>query len=734
MRVVLAATACFTLSLHATGDGLVLARGGKAEARIVLPADPTPAERYAGEELAAHLKAMGGAEIPVGAAADAGGAGGVLRLVHDPALGPETYRLKAEPAAKTLTIAGGRPRGVLYGVYGLLEDVLGCRWYTRDCARVPRRDPLEVPAALDVRVTPRLEYREPFWTEAFDGTWAARNRANSNSARLEDRHGGKVAYGTFVHTFNAILDPAKHFKDHPEWFSMVKGVRIPGHTQLCLTNPEVLRIAIERVREWIAAHPKAAIFSVSQNDWHNPCACPACKALDDAEGSHAGTLIRFVNAVAEAIEKDHPGVAIDTLAYQYTRKPPKTAVPRPNVIVRLCSIECCFAHPLDGCPEKTNTSFLEDLKGWSRLTKRLYVWDYVTNFSHYLLPFPNLDVLDRNIRTLAGHGVVGIFEQGNYSGGGGGELSELRAWVLAKLLWDPSRDGNALIREFVEGAFGPAAPKVQAFLDLQREAIRTSGEHVRIFDGVTRGYLSVETLRACDALLEEAERAAAGAGDPALLARVLRLRMPIWYARVWQAREPVEALQPAAARLLEAAKNQKLTHFREHAGVAQDLERLALTAARRPVRTEPGAIAGEDSAFGLYQEGTLVSLVADPKAEDGVAARQVGRGTDWSIQWPIPVPAGARPGPYRVRARIRIDKAGETGPAFHVGVYDKETRKGVGEVRVQAKEMPDGEYRWIDVCELELKLDRIVYVAPDDNAANVTGVYTDRIELVPAAR
>ncbi len=707
---------------------VVLARGGKAEGAIVLPENPTPAEKYAARELADYLKKITGAEFAVEAA---GGARAAVRLQHDPALAGEECRLKGDAAAKALVISGGRPRGVLYGVYALLEDHLGCRWYTRDAERVPRREALAVPAALDVRVKPRLEYREPFWTEGFDGPWAARNRMNSANARLGDEHGGKIIYGTFVHTFESILSSAKHFAAHPEYFSLVKGKRIAQHTQLCLTHPEVLDAAIKTVREWIQKNPKAVIFSVSQNDWYNPCECPPCKAIDNAEGSHAGTILTFVNRIGEAIEKDHPNVAIDTLAYQYTRKPPKSIKPRPNVIVRLCSIECCFSHPLDGCPEKSNTSFMEDIRGWNKLTKRLYVWDYTTNFSHYLLPFPNLDVLDKNVRTFADNGVVGIFEQGNYSGGGRGELGELRAWVLAKLLWDPSRDGNALIKEFVEGTCGPAAAKVQAFLDLQREAIRRSGEHVRIFDNVTRGYLDVETLRKADALLEVAEKLAAGANDAALLARVQRYRVPVWYARIWQGREPVEVIKPAAARLLEAAKAQKITNFRESGGLERDLKRLELAAARRPRTPAPGAIEGEDSAFGLFKEGELSALVADEKAEDGVAARQPGRTTEWSVSWTIPVPKDAKPGLYKLRARIRIDRAGDAGPAFHVGVYDKEAKKGLGEVRVQAKDAPDGEYRWYDVCELELKPGRYAYVAPDNNEAAVKAIWTDRFELAP---
>ncbi|MCY3023992.1 MAG: DUF4838 domain-containing protein [Planctomycetota bacterium] len=732
MRYAILAAGCFLMMNTLGGEPFVLAKGGQAQVQIVVAADATEAEKYAAQELAAYLGKLSGATFAVGDAAAAKD-GPAIRLKFAADFGGEEYEIKAEAASKSLTISGGRPRGVLYGVYGLLEDHLGCRWYTRDCEKVEKKDPLSVPGDLNQRVKPRLEYREVFWTEALEGDWTARNRQNAANAKLTAKHGGKIVYGTFVHTFERILSSGKEFAAHPEYFSMVKGKRVGQNTQLCLTNPEVLEIAIKTVKEWIAKNPTANIFSVSQNDCHNPCECPNCKAIDDAEGSHAGTLIKFVNAIGEAIEKDHPQVAIDTLAYQYTRKPPKSVIPRPNVIVRLCSIECCFSHPLDGCPEKTNVSFVEDLKGWNKLTKRLYIWDYTTDFSHYIMPFPNLGVLDKNVRTFADNGVVGIFEQGNYSPGGGGELSELRGWVLAKLLWDPSRNGEELIKEFIAGAYGPAAAKVQQFIDLEREAVAKSGEHVRIFDAFTRGYLEPENLREWDKALGEAEKIATDSGDAKLLARVQRLRVPIWYTQVSQAKEPIETLKNAASRLIAVADEQKITHFHEWTTKASDIKRLQLLLARKPVTPAPGVILGEDHDFRLHREGDLATLVADAKAEDGAAAKQPGRTLEWSVAWDIPTPKDAT-GVYVLRARIRIEKKSDTGPAFHVGAYDSVARKSLGEIRIQAKDVPNDEYKWFDVCELELKPGRYAYVAPDNNEATVTAIYTDRFELAPKGK
>jgi hypothetical protein len=290
-----------------------------------------------------------------------------------------------------------------------------------------------------------------------------------------------------------------------------------------------------------------------------------------------------------------------------------------------------------------------------------------------------------------------------------------------------------LIREYIAGAFGPAADKVQAFIDLQRTAIRKSGEHVRIFDGVDREYLKGETLLSCDKLLDEAEALAKDSGDVPLVKRVQRLRLAIWYARAAQAKEPIETLKPVVKRMLDVAREQKLTNLHEWTGIEHDVKRFQLFLSRKPVTYAKDTIVGEENQFYLHREGELVAMVADAKAEDGVAARQIGRTFEWSIQWRFGAPRGAKPGRYKLRARVRVEKKGDNGPAFHVGAYDRKARKGLGEVRLQAKDVPHDEYRWYDVCELELNEGRYAYVAPDNNEANVTAIYVDRLELLPSA-
>jgi len=545
---------------------MVIADGGRSGYTIVVPEDAIPSEIHAAEELKFFIREISGVELPIGREGQIKPGPGEIILGRSShldrlnlgidwgKLGPEGFVIRSVNGS--LVIAGGRPRGTLYGVYSFLEDHLGCRWFSPGVDRTPKLERVEV-GPVDESYIPPLEYREPFYTSAFDGDWAARNRMNSSAARLEEKHGGKITYSHFVHTFEHILPAEKFFDEHPEYFSEIDGKRVKDHTQLCLTNPDVLRITIEKVREWIGEAPDAQIYSVSQNDWRNWCRCPSCSEVDRREGSPSGSLLEFVNKVADAIGRDYPDKAIDTLAYQYTRRPPRTIRPRKNVIVRLCSIECCFSHPLDECEE--NVSFADDIRGWSEISDRLYVWDYVTDFAHYIMPFPNFDVLKPNIQFFIRNGVKGIFEEGNYSPGGKGEFAELRAYVLAKLLWNPDYDAELAKDEFLEGYYGAAAGPLGEYIDLIHRKVRDEHIHINIGAPPTSPYLSPDVIGKADELFDEAEDLVEGEQ----LERVLVARLPLEYVKISTLPDSDPEKGEIVRRFFEVAERAGITHISE---------------------------------------------------------------------------------------------------------------------------------------------------------------------------
>jgi hypothetical protein len=530
--VVAAVVGCAGAAARAA-ERLVLGDGGRSDFRIVIAASASPSEKHAASELQRFLREICGAELPVGDDRTEMTAHEIL--VGDSAhlrqsgekidwgrLGNEGFVMRT--SGGHLILAGGRQRGSMYAVYAFLEEILGCRWFTPKVSRIPRLERVQV-APLDVTRVPALEYREPYWAEGFDADWAARNRMNSSTAPLDEERGGKIVYRGFVHTFYSLLPPEQYFEQHPEYYSEINGVRTAHLAQLCLTNPDVVRSVAQRVKEWLRESPGANIVSVSQNDHANWCECANCKALDEREGSHASTMINFVNQVAEIVEKEFPDVAIDTLAYQYTRKPPKTIRPRHNVIVRLCSIECCFSHPLATC--EMNRSFKSDLEGWAKIAKRLYVWDYTTNFAHYIMPHPNLRVLRRNIRLYVKNNVRGIFEQGNSAGGG--EFGALRAYMLAKFLWDPDYDERKAVNEFLDAYYGKAAAPVARYIALMHDKARRDNVHCYISSPPSGPLFSAEMLTRANRLFDEAERLAE---TEEIRERVRLARLPIQYVQL----------------------------------------------------------------------------------------------------------------------------------------------------------------------------------------------------------
>ena len=545
-----------------TGRALLIADAGQSPYRIVISQSASPSERRAADELQMFLEKICGARLPIMTDEEPPGGHEIIlgSNAHLDAtnievdlggLGEEGFVIHTSPPH--LVIAGGRRRGTMYGVYAFLEEYLGCRWFTPTVSRIPRASRLEI-GPIDERQRPVLEYRDAFFLEARDADWAARNRLNGTWS-LTEEHGGRVAFYPFGHSFWALIPPEKYFESHPEWFSLVDGKRtLTGRykrTQLCLTNEEVIQQVIRTVKEWIRDHPEAKILSVSQNDgpggW---CECENCAALEEREGgAHSAPIIYFVNRIAAAIAEEHPDILIDTFAYSYSRKAPKTLKPLPNVVVRLTTGACC-SHAIGDEKCTLNADLREAITDWFRLTKRIYIWDYIVNFRQYLMPFPNLHILGPNIRFLVENGVRGIFEQGS----GDvltSDMAPLKAYLAAKLLWNPQYDEGKAIDEFLAAYYGDAARPVAQYLDLLRREVEGNDYHrlhVRPFEpSVCPSYLSPEIMGEAARLFDEAEGLVAG--DPERLLRVRTARLSMDYVKLSMAAGAMAAVRPEDGNL-----------------------------------------------------------------------------------------------------------------------------------------------------------------------------------------
>ena len=442
------------------------------------------AEIYAGQELAKYLLQKGGAiddgGFPIFVCENS-------RVVEDGFSIQAT--LRGEDAC--MTILGGNGRGVLYGVYKFLENYAGVRYFMPDLEKIPEGD-IVLHNGNILSYSPYFEARRLAWNcSKTSSDWGVKNGINGHDGVNEAKYGYKQTYGSglFVHTLGALTETGGGASPNP-----------------CLSSEENYQKVIKNLRAILEQDPTVNIVSVSQNDNNTYCTCEACAAVDAEEGSPAGLMLRFVNRVAEELEKDYPNLIVDTLAYNYTQAAPKKTVPRHNVCVRVCSIRVCFMHPMTECNDAKGpnnvawtrtTTFLSDFLDWGEICDRIYVWDYTTNFAYYIAPFSNFGSMRENMRLYHENGVRGMFPQGN-SQSISGEFGELRAYLLAKLMWDPYMSEEEYymhMDEFLEAYYGEGWEGIRAFIDLTTELAANENSCINIYEAPLNSITAEEYLQ-----------------------------------------------------------------------------------------------------------------------------------------------------------------------------------------------------------------------------------------------
>lgn len=520
------------LILNSCSRGGKIIQNGSSNYKIFVSGDAIASEKHAAKELQTYLFQISNCTLEIVHQPEVEKnmiyvgfkdvPASVLKDIHPDDFANEEYIIRSDKG--NLLIAGGGTRGTLYGVMGYLSDHLGCRWFTREVSKIPFLPEIRLPEKED-RQKPALEYRHFNWRESLDTQWVVHNRLNGMQVGSE--LGGNYFTFPFVHTFYQLVSPEKYFSTHPQYFSEVNGKRIGKDGQLCLTNPEVVKIATATVFDWIKAQPEASVYSVDQNDGEGYCECKNCRALDEKEGSHAGTLLHFVNQIADSVAKVYPKVKLQTLAYAYTVDPPKHIRPANNLMIRLCHYEYCSSHPIEGC--EVNKPFFNQLNVWKQLAPgRLTIWDYFTDFRNYLMPFPNFESFGHDIKYYANNGVKGVFGEGGAEGGS--EFAALRSWIIGQLMWDPNKDVWKLTDEFVTHVYGKSAPHITAYIKLLHNQI-TPDIHLSMWaEPFETNYINPATIQSADSLFNLARMAADK--DTALSSRVELAYLPILWTKL----------------------------------------------------------------------------------------------------------------------------------------------------------------------------------------------------------
>jgi len=697
-----------------------LAVDGKPAVCIVLVDNPTPAERTAAQELSDYLGRVTGGTFAVvpasewrehGPAVYVGATSFAKQHGLDPASwGPEQWAMRA--VNNDLILVGGRPRGTLYAVYRFLEDVVGVHWWNPFEECVAKRRTLKTPA-LDRSGEPRFRYRDIHRLYANDGgRFAARNRLNGKGfGAIDAAYGCGVYYGppSGVHTFYPYIPPKEYFDEHPEWFSLIDGKRTAEHAQLCLTNPELRGVVIEKLKGYIgqarleaerAGRPAPVDFDISQNDWGGMCQCEPCQAIAKEQGSESGPLLDFLNHVADAVSKEYPEIRINTLAYQMTEEPPKSIRPRDNVIPRLCDTHANLLRPIT---HPDNQPFAERVALWGGIARHLRIWDYaVTYRPYYGLPLPTVHTYPIDYRYFAEHNVEGIFTEHEHPILA--DLRDLKIWMMMKLLEDPYRDYDTLLLEFTDGFYGPAGEPIRRYLDELQAAAEETASNVDWFPALSQyGYLALDFVHGSHVIFDEAEKAVAD--NPVLVRRVRHARLPLDRAslvlwpklmREWIAEggnpEEIPLDREAIAKRcrdtwyaqidLRIPESQRAA---ERAKADSELDPLLARPAYVPLPGEFRHLAPKDVCDFTAEQSSnwkdVAKRVPDPEAECGITNRLELSDEDIE-KYKLPMPWG---------------------------LYDPAQKKGLGSAGIKPDDVPGPGYHWYKLGTFQITPSSYVY-------------------------
>lgn len=465
---------------------LTIVANGRSDYQIVLGEGPTRVARVAADELQTWLTAATGVTLPivseadpalkhifVGEAALPDAAGVDVTALEREAfsvrtLGEDLVLVGMDDGIHPLEIPSTtKPTlcGTMNAVYDFLETQVGLRWYWHDDLGtvVPELDELTIPP-LNYDDAPRFIYRTLPYGPQVDGgqvasgEWGRRNRL------------GKSISTYHSHAFFRHM-PIEEFADeHPEYYALVDGRRVTRYYlsrhggQVCTTNPEVINIFAQRCIEYFSQFPDRTMCSVSPNDGSGFCECDECTALDPGtwpeDSSRAGNplmadrMMTFYNQIAEQTSAEFPDRYLGAYVYSHYSLPPERVRPHPNLALVLAINTAWRGGTADYWAEDR-----EKIDGWADAHDYMFMYDifYTTGARGFPAPVvEHTKTYMKHIDQLGYHGGY-LYIAPTWESLGPG------AYLLARLLWNPDADADAIVDAYYADLYGAAADQIRAY-------------------------------------------------------------------------------------------------------------------------------------------------------------------------------------------------------------------------------------------------------------------------------
>lgn len=735
-------------------NAFFLTKEGMPNATIILPKDATQSEKYATDELIKYVKAISGAELPVAETPRKGNniyigqtkpAKDLLKGMDWNSLRDDSIFIRCNGSDR-LVLSGGTGSGTIYAVYTFLEENFGVKYILPDEDYIPENKTLKV-KKYEQKFTSPFIARESFFKNNQGGNWQynLKLKQNGQNNPVPKEYGGHVVLVGFAHTFETMMSQDKYAEKHPEWYSFRNGKRlVTGHYQLCLTNEEMIKELTKNVLEIIENNPDEKIFSVTQCDNSNYCECDECKALTEKYG-HSGALLTVVNRVADAVKEKYPDKIIETFAYHYTQPAPKGNIkPRDNVIIRLCSIEADFSKPYDN---PSNKAFMDSLTQWSSISKMLYIWDYSADFVNFIIPFPDTQVLQKDMQIIAKNKAIAILHEGDYKNSNAWLLA-YRSYIIAKLTWNPDIDMEKESKDFFKAYYGPAWEDMYAYMK-DFEAYMLKCDFYLRENEPGMNYMTADQWIKGFKYLNSALKKSEGNQkyyDRVYLDMLCQSAGAIFtkkkvYNQVKEAGVmPVSDRKTFSKKLIEYAKKFGISHFSE----GKTMEQGGYTETsfeKTGVKPDMCKDLADDQwadfqapVLNNSQNNEKVSkLVDDAKALNGKARWVNSAINDWFTQIQLVSLFSTEKYNYAdMYITYRVAPGKKEGKAYTVGVYGITDGWIINE-QINSTDTPDGNYRTKKLGTLnlnDLALDIYMWVAGAGDGDVSEGLYIDRIFFI----
>lgn len=537
--------------MAAEKGGVMLLENGEVKVTVVYSEGASESLIAAADFMAATIDRMSGSS-GVRTAVKEGGESGFSIYVGRAAnsalidlsdVKDDGYRLEIKPEG--IYIVGKTDDATRNGIYDFLETHLECMYVSPENTYVPLCPTVKL-ALEEKTVNPTITWRKVYQYESVQNGWYERLKMNGTIVKEGENNMELYnEWGTWCHSSFEFVPPEKYFDEHPEYYAKFLGKRryqfnVLGRTfptHLCYTNEEVYQIAEAELVKRIEANPEVKFWDFSIMDtYFATCRCKECKKFNKEAGSEMGTLLAFLNRLADAIKDDYPDVYLSTLAYQRVKNPPKNMKCAPNLCINVCAFPGTQSYPYStegGI--KASREFAERVVEWGKICDNILVWDYVVNFTHLKLPFPNFEFQKENLEFYLENNIRFVFHQGSREPMD--ENAEMRTYLLSRQLWDKDVDLLALAKKYVAVVYGDAAGLVEEYMDLQNSAMIESGVDLSLYDNSKKhknGYLAPKLtdkyLELTEKMLEVAENS-----DTVNVKAVEMLRVNALYAKMTDA-------------------------------------------------------------------------------------------------------------------------------------------------------------------------------------------------------